>query len=40
MVAMVLANEAARKFGGDSMAELLRNADASAKAIAEGPVGA
>ncbi len=40
MVALVLADEAARKFGGDSMAELLRNADASAKAIAEGPVGA
>jgi hypothetical protein len=28
MVALVLADEALRKFGGDSMAELARNADA------------
>src|SRR4029077_6503456 len=27
MVALVLANEALRKFGGDSVAELVRNAD-------------
>ncbi|HRW39760.1 MAG TPA: chorismate synthase [Aquihabitans sp.] len=40
MVALVLADEAARKFGGDSVAELVRNADASARAVAEGPVGA
>ncbi|MEZ5180773.1 MAG: chorismate synthase [Acidimicrobiales bacterium] len=40
MVALVLADEAARKFGGDSVAELVRNAAASAQAIAEGPVGA
>ena len=40
MVALVLADEAARKFGGDSVAELVRNAEASARAIAEGPVGA
>jgi chorismate synthase len=28
MVALVLANEAARKFGGDSVSELVRNRDA------------
>ncbi len=37
MVALVLANEATRKFGGDSMAELLRNADSYAKALQETP---
>lgn len=40
MVALVLANEAARKFGGDSVAEFARNAEAAARSIAEGPVGA
>jgi chorismate synthase len=28
MVALVLANEALRKFGGDSLAEVVRNRDA------------
>lgn len=40
MVALVLANEAARKFGGDSLNEFVRNARASKDAIAGGPVGA
>ncbi len=40
MVALVLADEAARKFGGDSVAEFVRNAAAAAEALAEGPVGA
>jgi chorismate synthase len=37
MVALVLANEAMRKFGGDSVAEVLRNAEAYAKAVHETP---
>jgi chorismate synthase len=37
MVALVLASEALRKFGGDSVAELVRNAEASAKAVHETP---
>jgi chorismate synthase len=37
MVALVLASEALRKFGGDSVAELVRNADAYAKAVHETP---
>ena len=39
MVALVLANEATRKFGGDSMAEFVRNAEAAAEALREGPLG-
>jgi chorismate synthase len=39
MVALVLANEATRKFGGDSVAELVRNAEAAAAALREGPLG-
>jgi chorismate synthase len=37
MVALVLAGEALRKFGGDSVAELVRNAEASAKAVHDAP---
>jgi len=37
MVALVLAAEALRKFGGDSMGELVRNAEAYTKAIHESP---
>jgi chorismate synthase len=37
MVALVLASEALRKFGGDSMSELVRNAEAYAKAVHESP---
>ncbi len=37
MTALVLASEALRKFGGDSMSELLRNADGYAKALHETP---
>jgi chorismate synthase len=37
MVALVLASEALRKFGGDSMAELVRNAEAFQKALHETP---
>ena len=33
MVALVLANEAQRKFGGDSAAEFVRNAQASAASL-------
>ena len=40
MVALVLANEATRKFGGDSVDELVRNHEAFAASLAEGPVGA
>jgi chorismate synthase len=40
MVALVLAQEATRKFGGDSVAELVRNHRAAVAALAEGPVGA
>lgn len=35
MVALVLANEAQRKFGGDSVAEFVRNATSAAAAVAE-----
>ncbi|MGA1035283.1 MAG: chorismate synthase [Ilumatobacteraceae bacterium] len=35
MVALVLADEAQRKFGGDSVAEFVRNAEAAAKAVAD-----
>jgi chorismate synthase len=37
MVALVLANQALRKFGGDSVAEVVRNAEAYAKAVHETP---
>ncbi|HUZ20989.1 MAG TPA: chorismate synthase [Acidimicrobiales bacterium] len=37
MVALVLAGEALRKFGGDSLAELVRNRDAYERALAETP---
>jgi len=37
MVALVLASEALRKFGGDSVAELVRNAEAFSKAVHETP---
>jgi chorismate synthase len=40
MVALVLANEATRKFGGDSVDELVRNHRTFVEALAEGPVGA
>jgi chorismate synthase len=40
MVALVLANEATRKFGGDSVAEFVRNHRSYLDALAEGPVGA
>jgi chorismate synthase len=33
MVALVLASEALRKFGGDSLAEVVRNADAYAATL-------
>jgi hypothetical protein len=35
-----LADEAARKFGGDSVDEMVRNHRASVEALARGPVGA
>jgi chorismate synthase len=35
MVALVLADEAQRKFGGDSVTEFVRNAEASAAAVAD-----
>ncbi len=35
MVALVLADEAQRKFGGDSVAEFVRNAEEAAKAVAD-----
>jgi len=35
MVALVLADEAQRKFGGDSVVEFVRNAEAAAQAVAE-----
>jgi chorismate synthase len=35
MVALVLADEAQRKFGGDSVEEFVRNASAAAAVIAE-----
>jgi chorismate synthase len=37
MVALVLAGEALRKFGGDSMAEVLRNRDGYLKAVHDTP---
>ncbi|HEX2575490.1 MAG TPA: chorismate synthase [Aquihabitans sp.] len=40
MVALVLADEATRKFGGDSVDELTRNHRAFVEALAAGPVGA
>ena len=40
MVALVLADEATRKFGGDSVDEMVRNHRSYAAALAEGPVGA
>jgi chorismate synthase len=40
MVALVLADEATRKFGGDSVAEFVRNAQSAADSLAQGPVGA
>jgi chorismate synthase len=39
MTALVLAAEATRKFGGDSVAELVRNKDAYLAAVADSPVG-
>jgi chorismate synthase len=39
MVALVLADEAARKFGGDSVAELIRNRDSFLAELRRGPVG-
>ncbi|HWJ60882.1 MAG TPA: chorismate synthase [Acidimicrobiales bacterium] len=40
MVALVLANEATRKFGGDSVDELVRNHRTFVDALEQGPVGA
>ncbi|CAN5641960.1 chorismate synthase [soil metagenome] len=40
MVALVLADEATRKFGGDSIDEMTRNHRSFVAALAEGPVGA
>ncbi|MEO6629383.1 MAG: chorismate synthase, partial [Aquihabitans sp.] len=40
MVALVLAQEATRKFGGDSVAEMVRNHQGFVAALASGPVGA
>jgi chorismate synthase len=37
MVALVLASEAVRKFGGDSLAEMLRNRDGFMQALGETP---
>ena len=37
MTALVLADEVARKFGGDSVAELVRNAESFAKSLHETP---
>ena len=37
MMALVLAGEALRKFGGDSMAEMLRNRDAYLASLARRP---
>ena len=39
MVALVLAGEATRKFGGDSVAEFVRNAGSFSAALREGPLG-
>ena len=40
MTALVLAGEALRKFGGDSLAEVVRNHDAYLKALGEASSGA
>ena len=40
MVALVLAQEATRKFGGDSVTEMVRNHQGFVAALASGPVGA
>ena len=40
MVALVLADEAARKFGGDSVEEMVANHRSYLARLAEGPVGA
>ncbi|WP_426572742.1 chorismate synthase [Aquihabitans sp. McL0605] len=40
MVALVLANEATRKFGGDSVDEMARNHRTFVEALGQGPVGA
>jgi chorismate synthase len=37
MVALVLASEALRKFGGDSLAEMLRNRDGFIETLGETP---
>jgi chorismate synthase len=37
MVALVLASEALRKFGGDSVAEVLRNRDGYLSALEDPP---
>jgi chorismate synthase len=39
MVALVLADEVARKFGGDTVEETVRNCDAYLAALREGPLG-
>ena len=39
MTALVLADEVARKFGGDTVEETLRNRDAYLAALREGPLG-
>jgi chorismate synthase len=39
MVALVLAGEAARKFGGDSVVEMVRNRDAYLADLRDGPLG-
>jgi len=39
MTALVLAQEATRKFGGDSIAELVRNKDSYLAAVGDSPVG-
>ncbi len=39
MTSLVLANEALRKFGGDSVAEFVRNAHAASAAVLDGPLG-
>jgi chorismate synthase len=37
MTALVLASEATRKFGGDSLAELVRNKDSYLRSLGETP---
>ncbi len=39
MTALVLANEATRKFGGDSVSEFVRNAESFATTLEDGPLG-